>query len=93
MTELNKGKAMHVSSEGTFVSSNEEKQLSIGEVIEDMQNRIAALESTVTAQASIISAIQATSNSALAASVVESENSISKVVTEPGIITATVNKK
>lgn len=65
MTEFNKGKAMHVSSEGTFVSSNEEKQLSIGEVIEDMQNRIAALESTIIAQETMISAINATANTAL----------------------------
>jgi len=57
MTELNKGKAMHVSSEGTFVSSNEEKQLSIGEVIEDMQNRITALEATVTTQKTKIEAL------------------------------------
>lgn len=81
MTELNKGKAMHVSSEGTLVSSNEEKQLSIGEVIEDMQNRISALEATVIAQETMISAINTTANTALDKSI------------ELGIITATVNEK
>lgn len=63
------------------------------EKIKELENRIITLETTVIAQASIISEIQATSNSALAASVVESEKSISKVMVEPGVITATVNKK
>ncbi len=97
MTELSKGKGMQVSSGGCFVSSIEGMEKPLGEIIEDMQNRIAALEETVTTQEAMIDAIQATANTALdkliIQNVVEGENSISKVVTEPGIITASVNKK
>ena len=97
MTELSKGKGMQVSSSGCFVSSIEGVGKPLGEIIEDMQKRIAALEETVITQEAMIDAIQATANTALdkliIQNVVEGEKSISKVVTEPGIITASVNKK
>ena len=97
MIELSKGEGMQISSSGYFVSSVEGGEKSLGKIIEDMQNRIAALEETVTTQEAMIDAIQATANTALdkliIQNVVEGEKSISKVVTEPGIITASVNKK
>lgn len=97
MNELNKGEGMEVSSSGLLVSSVEGAEISIEKIIEDMQNRISALEATVTAQETMISAINTNANTALdrvvIQKVVESEKSISKVVTEPGIITASVNKK
>ncbi len=65
MSEFNKGEAMEVSSSGLLVSSVEGAEISIGKTIEDMQNRIAALEATVTAQEAMISTIQATVNTAL----------------------------
>ncbi len=67
------------------------------EKIKELEDRIAALETTVTTQEAVIDVIQATANTALdkliIQNVVEGEKSISKVVTEPGIITASVNKK
>lgn len=49
MSELNKGEGMEVSYSGSLVSSVEGTEISIGKIIEDMQNRIATLEATVTA--------------------------------------------
>ena len=65
MSELNKGEGMEVSSSGLLVSSVEGAEISIGEIIEDMQNRIAALEATVIAQETMISAINTNANTAL----------------------------
>ncbi len=50
MIELSKGEGMQISSSGYFVSSVEGGEKSLGKIIEDMQNKIAALETTVTTQ-------------------------------------------
>lgn len=50
MTELNKGEGMQVCSSGSLISSVEGAEISIGEVIEKLQNRIASLETTLTTQ-------------------------------------------
>ena len=47
------------------LSKTEGEKNSFGEIIEDMQNRIVALEETVTTQEAMIDAIQATANTTL----------------------------